>query len=62
MTFLQGDADCKVEKAEKRETTDRTFGLGDRNERGSRFVEFCGVNNRVITNTLFAKEEEVEKQ
>ena len=27
------------------------FGLGDRNERGDRLVEFCCANNLIIMNT-----------
>ncbi len=29
------------------------FGLGDRNERDDRFVEFCCANNLTIMNTCF---------
>ena len=29
------------------------FGYGQRNERGDRLIEFCGLNDLIITNTLF---------
>ena len=32
------------------------FGLGQRNERGERLVEFCKRNRMVITNTWFEQE------
>ena len=32
------------------------FGLGKRNERGERFVEFCRTNKLMVTNTWFQQE------
>lgn len=29
------------------------FGLGNRNERGTRLIEFCARNNMIISNTHF---------
>ena len=31
------------------------YGLSEENERGERLLNFCSVNNLVITNTLFEK-------
>ena len=32
------------------------FGLGKRNDRGERLIEFCKSQNLVITNTWFEQE------
>ncbi|KAI0234727.1 Craniofacial development protein 2, partial [Lamellibrachia satsuma] len=46
------DWNAKVGDEETTGTT-RRFGLGERNERGDRLVEFCNLNGFVIMNTFF---------
>ena len=47
-----GDWNAKV--GEQREyPVSGKFGLGDRNDRGQRLVEFCWTSKLTITNTLF---------
>lgn len=47
-----GDFNAKVGKV-KVETHTGSFGLGERNNRGDRLVEFCQVRDLMITNTFF---------
>lgn len=52
ITILMGDLNAKVGQGrEDRVVGD--FGLGVRNERGDRFVEFCRDNNLCIMNTFY---------
>ena len=52
VTIIMGDFNAKVGD-EKVEECTGGYGLGNRNERGDRLIEFCQNNNFVITNTLF---------
>ena len=52
VTIIMGDFNAKVGD-EKVEECTGGHGLGNRNERGDRLIEFCQNNNFVITNTLF---------
>ena len=47
-----GDLNAKVGKEQVDECTGG-YGMGIRNERGDRLIEFCQNNNFVIANTLF---------
>ena len=48
-----GDANAKVGKIQVTSETCGVYGLGEGNERGERLIEFCSVNELMITNTLF---------
>ena len=50
--FVMGDFNAKVGCNSYNKITGN-FGLGERNERGERLLQFCEENNLVITNTLF---------
>ena len=50
--ILLGDMNAKVGRGREGEVVG-PFGLGDRNERGNRFVEWCEENSQVICNTWF---------
>lgn len=52
VTVVMGDFNAKVGKV-KVEAHTGSFGLGERNNRGDRLVEFCQVRNLMITNTFF---------
>ena len=47
-----GDLSAKV-GSERIEDTVGPYGLGDRNERGDKWIEWCTENNQVIGNTWF---------
>ena len=47
-----GDLNAKVGQGQDGKTVGE-FGLGERNERGDRWVQWCEANNMVITNTWF---------
>ena len=49
---VMGDFNAKVGK-EKYEKIAGTHGLGNRNERGDRLIEFCQHNNLCVVNTWF---------
>lgn len=51
-TFVMGDLNAKVGRG-NREGGNGGFGLGERNERGSRLVEFAKGRGMVIANTQF---------
>ncbi|MCT5353384.1 endonuclease/exonuclease/phosphatase family protein [Pseudomonas aeruginosa] len=51
--IIMGDLNAKVGKNNLKNDTCGKFGLGDINERGKDFIEFCSTNNLVIANTLF---------
>ncbi len=50
--IIMGDWNARV-GAEKEEGICGEYGLGERNERGSRLIEFCEKHKIVIANTLF---------
>ena len=50
--IVMGDMNAKVGD-EKFGSTVGNYGLGSRNDRGTRFVQFCEENELVITNTFF---------
>lgn len=52
VNVYMGDWNAKVGE-EKVLNVTGSYGLGSRNERGTRFIEFCQENNLVITNTCF---------
>ena len=43
------------EKARGSRRCNGKFGVGERNERGQRFIEFATKHNMIITNSLFEK-------
>lgn len=47
-----GDFNARVGRGEELPYAGK-YGLGERNDRGSRLIEFCAKNNLVITNTWF---------
>lgn len=53
LLFILGDFNAKVGKSSEVERAVGKFGLGQRNERGDRLLEFCIQQNLAITNTLF---------
>lgn len=56
--IVMGDFNAKVGLQEQQEEmTVGKHGLGERNERGTRLVQFAKANNLTITNTLFKKKE-----
>lgn len=52
ITLVMGDFNAKVGRL-KVEGHTGSFGLGERNDRGDRLIEFCQDKNLIITNTLF---------
>lgn len=48
--ILMGDFNARVGRGEELPYAGK-YGLGERNDRGSRLIEFCAKNNLVITNT-----------
>ena len=50
-----GDINAKVGKPTSKSKKYGEFGLGVRNERGIELVDFCKINNLVITNTCFTQ-------
>ncbi|MCH9665805.1 MAG: hypothetical protein K0U41_08180 [Gammaproteobacteria bacterium] len=52
ITIVMGDLNAKVGKEQKCEIVGK-HGLGSRNERGEKWVQWCTANNQVITNTWF---------
>lgn len=51
-TIIMGDFNSKIGKGEVEDIVGQ-YGLGQRNERGDRLVEFCQENGLVVTNTFF---------
>ena len=51
-TVVMGDMNAKVGEGREEDIVG-PFGLGERNERGDRFVEWCKENRQMITNTWF---------
>ena len=47
-----GDLNAKVGKGAEYPVLGN-YGLGTRNERGTKLIEFCKGNNLIITNTMF---------
>lgn len=52
ITVVMGDFNAKIGEG-RCDSTVGQYGLGVRNERGDRLVEFCQENNLVVTNTFF---------
>ena len=52
---IMGDFNEKVGCTAGKETAIGGFGLGERNEAGERFIEFCDTNELRIMNTCFKK-------
>lgn len=52
ITIVMGDFNAKVGEG-RCETIVGPYGLGVRNERGDRLIEFCLEHNLVVTNTFF---------
>uniref|UniRef100_A0A8D8XFQ8 Craniofacial development protein 2 n=1 Tax=Cacopsylla melanoneura TaxID=428564 RepID=A0A8D8XFQ8_9HEMI len=52
LTICMGDWNAKVGEGRENKIAG-PFGLGIRNDRGDRFVEFCNENNLCIMNTFF---------
>ena len=54
MLIVMGDLNAKVgEDNEGYENIIRSHGVGERNDNGERLVDFCGLNNLVVTGTIF---------
>src|SRR6478609_7005701 len=53
--IVMGDFNAVVGKG-KEDSVVEKFGLGNRNDRGERLIEFCKSQNLVITNTCFDQE------
>ena len=54
MIILMGDFNAKVGKGHVDSNgVVGNFGFGHGNERGDRLVDFCWLNNLIITNTKF---------
>ena len=47
-----GDLNAKVGKGEQEDMVGK-FGLGNRNDRGERWIQWCNTNRQLITNTWF---------
>ncbi|XP_042864337.1 uncharacterized protein LOC122248391 [Penaeus japonicus] len=52
LQVIMGDMNAKVGKNSTPNKTCGRFGLGEKNERGERLIEFCSANNMLITNTI----------
>ena len=52
LNIIMGDLNSKVGKG-RTEQIVGPFGLGERNERGEKFVEWCQEKNQIIMNTWF---------
>ena len=52
INIVMGDWNAKVGEQQEYPVSGK-FGLGDRNDRGQRLVEFCWTTKLAITNTLF---------
>jgi hypothetical protein len=52
INIVMGDWNAKVGEQQEYPVTGK-FGLGDRNDRGQRLVDFCWTAKLVVTNTLF---------
>ena len=50
--IVMGDWNAKVGKEETAHITGK-FGLGDRNLRGERLIQFCQEENLIVTNTFY---------
>ena len=52
--LVMGDLKAKVgEDNEGYENITGSHGVGERNDNGERLVDFCGLNNLVVTGTIF---------
>ena len=51
-TIVMGDFNAKVGNKKHKDIIG-SYGLGKRNERGERLIQFCEEHNLVVTNTLF---------
>lgn len=51
--IIMGDANAKVGKQETATEVCGKYGLGESNENGARFIEFCQANQLAISNTMF---------
>ena len=54
LALVIGDLNAKVGKEQSSEVTGH-HGLGERNEQGNEWVQWCSSNGQVITNTWFEK-------
>ena len=52
MNMAMGDLNAKIRKGAE-DPVVGNYGLGTRNERGSKLIEFCKGNNLIIMNTMF---------
>ena len=53
--LVMGDLNVKVgEDNEGYENIRGSHGVGERNDNGERLVDFCGLNNLVVTGTIFS--------
>ena len=56
IVIVMGDFNAKIGKGKQGEVVG-PHGLGERNERGERLVEFCISNNLIVCNTWFERRE-----
>ena len=54
---MMGDMNAKVGSISHSNIVDN-FGLGDKNNRGERFIQFCKQNQLIITNTWFQQQQQ----
>ena len=61
---ITGDFNAKIGTETKEEDLKSmgAFGIGDRNERGDRLIEFAEEHNLIIANTLFQKPKKKKKK
>lgn len=52
ITMILGDLNAKIGKGQSGKNVGK-YGLGERNERGDRLMQFCQDQNLIITNTFF---------
>ncbi|XP_060533802.1 craniofacial development protein 2-like [Cylas formicarius] len=52
LTVIMGDFNAKIGQGRVSDLVGE-FGLGDRNDRGERLIEFCQQHNMAVTNTWF---------
>ena len=62
--IITGDFNAKIRTKTKEEDFKSmgAFGIGERNERGDRLIEFAEEQNLIIVNTLFQKQKKKQNQ
>ena len=60
MIIIMGDLNARVGRNQQRKTATTSVGsftVDAENENGSRLIDFCELNNMIITNTFFNHKE-----